>query len=84
MWWMPCSVLSGQGLGGGQGWTDAQWETVLQLVANLITPESLFRLLVITTPPPPQSLLILPSSASAFATFWSAQKPPMSFGAGRN
>lgn len=48
-----CSVLSGQGLGGGQGWRDAQWETVLQLVANLITPESLFRPLVITHPPPP-------------------------------
>lgn len=48
-----CSVLSGQGLGGGQGWRDAQWETVLQLVANLITPESLFRPLVITPPPPP-------------------------------
>lgn len=79
-----CSVLSGQRLGGGQGWRDAQWETVLQLVANLITPESLFRPLVITPPPPPtppsppaetisKSHLILtssPSSSSTLATFW--------------
>lgn len=35
------SVLYSQGLGGGQGWRDSQWETVLRLVANLITPESL-------------------------------------------
>lgn len=39
------------GLGGGQGWRDTQWETVLRLVANLITPESLFRPLVIIPPP---------------------------------
>lgn len=45
------SVLYSQGLGGGQGWRDTQWETVLRLVANLITPESLFRPLVITPPP---------------------------------
>ena len=42
------SVLYGQGLGGGQGWRDTQWETVLRLVANLITPKSLFHPLVIT------------------------------------
>lgn len=47
------SVLYSQGLGGGQGWRDTQWETVLRLVANLITPESLFRPLVITPPPQP-------------------------------
>lgn len=63
---MPCSVLSGQGLGGGQGWTDAQWETVLQLVANLITPESLFRPLVIMPPPHhhhQQKLFLNPTSS---------------------
>lgn len=46
---MLASVLYSQGLGGGQGWRDTQWETVLRLVANLITPETLFRPLVITT-----------------------------------
>lgn len=45
---MQGSVLYRQGLGGGQGWRDTQWETVLRLVANLITPESLFHPLVIT------------------------------------
>lgn len=45
------SVLYRQRLGGGQGWRDRQWETVLRLVANLITPESLFRPPVITPPP---------------------------------
>lgn len=64
---MMCSVLSGQRLGGGQGWRDAQWETVLQLVANLITPESLFRPLVITHPPHhhhQQKLFLNPTSFS--------------------
>lgn len=42
------SVLYSQGLGGGQGWRDTQWETVLRLVANLTTLESLFYPLVIT------------------------------------
>lgn len=46
-------VLYSQGPGGGQGWRDTQCETVLRLVANQITPESLFRPLVITPPPPP-------------------------------
>lgn len=41
-----------RGLGGGQGWRDTQWETVLRLVANLITPESLFHPLVVHNPPP--------------------------------
>lgn len=45
------SVLYHQRLGGGQGCRDRQWETVLQLVANLIMPESLLRPLVITPPP---------------------------------
>lgn len=54
---MQGSVLYSQGLGGGQGWRDTQWETVLRLVANLITPESLFRLLVIT-----------PTSSSSYIT----------------
>lgn len=69
-------VLYSQGLGGGQGWRDTQWETVLRLVANLITPESLFRPLVITPPPPPtpppatisQPHLTPPSASFTLAT----------------
>lgn len=39
--WVGSSTVPGPG--GGQGWRDTQWETVLRLVANLITPGSLFR-----------------------------------------
>lgn len=72
---MLASVLYSQGLGGGQGWRDAQWETVLRLVANLITAETLFRPLVITPPPPPPATiskfhLAPPSFSFALATVW--------------
>lgn len=53
----------GEGSGGGQGWRDAQWETVLQLVANLITPESPFSVRWSSRPPhPPHPHPIITSS----------------------
>lgn len=45
-------ALDSPGPGGGQGWRETQWETVLRLVANLITPGSLFRLSVRWSPSP--------------------------------